>query len=143
MKKDKLGFWKKVNAWRRLKKTLPKKIANTAKNHFTDSFKQGGFTDTSFKAWVPRKSPDRGRSRGNRAVLVKSGALRRDVRVKRADFSNIKLAASLPYAPVHNFGLRAGRGKGFKMPIRKFIGKSYVLERKLLNQIEYELNKLP
>jgi len=28
------------------------------------------------------------------------------------------------YAKVHNEGLRAGRGKGFVMPKRQFIGKS-------------------
>ncbi len=40
------------------------------------------------------------------------------------------------YAAVHNDGLKAGRGKGFIMPKRQFIGESETLNKKITDIIE-------
>ena len=53
-----------------------------------------------------------------------------------------KDATPVPYAIVHNEGLRAGRGKGFKMPKRQFIGESAVLNNKISLIIDEELTKI-
>ena len=43
------------------------------------------------------------------------------------------------YAVVHNEGLKAGRGKGFIMPKRQFIGESAELTKQVGIKIEQEL----
>jgi hypothetical protein len=49
-------------------------MGQIALNHFTKGFRDGGFTDVKLEPWKPRK-----RTRGNdgRAILVKTGALRK------------------------------------------------------------------
>lgn len=76
-----------------------------AKNHFTNSFREQGFTDESKEAWKPRKRADRGRSKGERSILVKSGRLRRSLRTKKINSLAGKIYTDVPYAKVHNEGL--------------------------------------
>lgn len=46
------------------------------------------------------------------------------------------------YAKVHNEGLRAGRGKGFIMPQRQFLGTSQNLEQDIKQQILQQFQNL-
>lgn len=114
-------------------------MGTEAKNHFVRSFRNQGFTDQSLQRWQARKRVDRG-VRGNRAILVKSGDLRRSIRIVSKTLTSVTIGSDLPYAKVHNDGLRAGRGRGFKMPKRQFIGYSSALsislQRKLDNRIQ-------
>lgn len=112
-----------------------------AKNHFTNSFREQGFTDESKQAWQPRKRADRGRSKGNRAILVKSGRLRRSLRTRRIGSLAGKILTDVPYARVHNDGLRSGRGKGFIMPKRQFIGYSGKLNRQIIAFLDKNIKK--
>lgn len=106
-----------------------------AKNHFTESFRNQGFTDESLEAWKPRKRTERSRM-GSRAILVKSGRLRRSLSVRRFGALAVKITTDVPYARVHNDGLRSGRGKGFIMPKRQFIGYSGKLNRKIIAKFD-------
>lgn len=77
------------------------------------------------KKWKKRKDGDT-----SRALLKKTS------RLKRAATTPIKsgpvTSYIIPiYGKVHNNGERAGRGKGFKMPKRKFIGLSHILQNRL------------
>jgi len=72
-----------------------------AANHFTKSFRDGGFTDESLETWKPRKRAERGKSR---AILVKSGRLRRSLRSKRFGVLSVKIMTDVPYARIHNDG---------------------------------------
>lgn len=104
-----------------------------------ENFRKEGFTDTGFTPWAPRKRPDKNPAR--RALLVKSGAMRRhatkgSVRGKQVDFT-----FPLAYMKVHNEGGKAGRGKGFQMPKRQFVGKSAVLEQRIQRKVLALLNK--
>lgn len=112
-----------------------------AVNHYTTSFRNQGFTDESLQAWKPRKRTERSRM-GNRAILVKSGRLRRSIRSKRFGVFSIKIYTDIPYASVHNNGERSGRGKGFKMPKRQFIGYSGVLNRKIIAKMDVTIKKI-
>jgi len=47
-----------------------------------------------------------------------------------------------PYGRVHNEGLQAGRGAGFIMPKRQFIGESPELNRLIIKAIESKLKKI-
>jgi len=124
-------------------RTLPIKLAVNTENHFRMGFeKGGGQTDASKGGWAARKRSESG---GRRGILIKSGTLRRDVKQRMAIFSRIEIATSnitIDYADVHNSGLRSGRGKGFTMPKREFIGKSTVLERSNARIIKNELKDL-
>lgn len=112
-----------------------------AANHFTTSFRNQGFTDESLQRWQPRKRTERSRM-GNRAILVKSGRLRRSIRSKRFGFLAVKIYTDVPYASVHNNGERSGRGRGFKMPKRQFIGYSGVLNRKIISKLDVTIKRI-
>jgi hypothetical protein len=124
-----------------LKSTLPIVLANLAVNHFKEGFKKGGGqTDASSGGWKARAANSK-RNLG-RAILVDTGALRRDIRKGKVSFTYTEImAGNTPktnkYAYVNNQGI--GR-----MPKREFIGKSKVLsnaiDRKILLAVKKALN---
>lgn len=111
---------------RRLKRTVPHKIANVAKNHYLEGFRLGGKRTNASKAgWQPRKdNKDEGR-----AILVKSGAMRNSLDVREANFKQIIVGTlDIPYADVNNEGF--GR-----VPKREFLGDSDLLNKRLSREI--------
>ena len=114
-----------------------------AANHFTTSFRNQGFTDETLERWQPRKRTERSRM-GNRAILVgkAGGRLRRSIRTKRFGLLAVKILTDVPYASVHNNGERSGRGRGFKMPKRQFIGYSGVLNRKIISKLDVTIKRI-
>jgi phage gpG-like protein len=124
-------------------------IGNTAKNFFVENFRKQGFDDKSVQKWKPRKRTTYKTKSGKvvddttRAILVKTGDLRRSIiRVPNRSALNVKIQTDLIYAKVHNDGLRAGRGKGFKMPKRQFMGDSYNLNEQVKKVIVKRLDKI-
>jgi phage gpG-like protein len=124
-------------------------IGNTAKNFFVENFRKQGFDDKTVEKWKARKKKTYRTKSGKvvddttRAILVKTGDLRRSIiRVPNRAALNVKIQTDLIYAKVHNDGLRAGRGKGFKMPKRQFIGDSYNLNEKVKAVIVKRLDKV-
>jgi len=117
----------------RLKRTLPRIIANNSLNHFLEGFRSnGGQTDAG--RWSRRK-PGTRRDSG-RNILVDTGALRRDVRIRMTTFKRIVLGtARTPYARRHNEGLKG-------MPKREFLGKSSKLDAKNKELIQKQLNRI-
>lgn len=125
-----------------------KKAGDLAVNHFKRSFRDGGFTDSSFKGWKKRKSKkgtykkdkDKAYKKAigglgslnvGRAILVKSGHLKNSIHATNLNYSNLSLVIStsgLPYARRHNEGID-------KMPKRQFIGNSYKLNTKITDMI--------
>ena len=138
----------KAEYLRKARETL-EEIAETSKNHFLEGFRKGGYqTNASAGGWQQRQETDAGR-----AILVKSGALRRDIDVKRITKNSVIIGTNrIQYAAAHNEGLevpeRRARGRkalkmkiggetiyrksaaGFKMPKREFIGQSDQLNKK-------------
>ena len=142
-------FEEKIKAIERVKKTLPTILGNMALNHFIKSFDDSGFTDYTLNKWRPRKRQGRGKkgrvkSVGSRALLVKSGRLKRSIKLKNKTFSLIKISSSLPYSEIHNEGLmgKAWGKHSFKMPKRQFIGDSEKLRKQILNEIEKTFNSI-
>lgn len=118
-------------------------MGRTAKTFFTDNFRKQGFEDKTVSKWKPRK--DTGKRSQGRAILVKSGDLRRSIRFDTVNKSNlsVRIATDLPYAKIHNEGL-TGKAWGkapFKMPKRQFIGDSYVLNEKIKKVLLTNINK--
>jgi phage gpG-like protein len=93
------------------------KVARNSERFFGDNFRRQGFLDATLEKWRQRKREDAGR-----AILVKSGALRRSIFIEVASRGLIRLASNLPYSSVHNEGTA-------KMPQRKFMGQSKALDQ--------------
>lgn len=105
----------------RVRDRLPQAIADAARNFFVDSFtKQGWDTGHGIKKWKPRKKAE---GRRRRAILVKSGRLRKSIRIRRATFRRITIAAEAPYAAAHNFGVDE------TVTVRAHTRRSYTTER--------------
>ena len=133
-----------MSNFKRQKSILPKRLAKQAELHFKSGFRSGGGkTDSSLGGWRPREITAK-RNIG-RAILVDTGLLRRDIKVRSATWANMEIgtgAATKNYASVHNKGLRSGRGKGFKMPKREFIGKSAALSQKTRTMIKTTIKNI-
>ncbi len=126
-----------------IRKKMPSLIANEAKNEFTQNFTRQGFRDVSTKKWKARK----GNTDPGRGILIGKGSsnkLFRSIRVKKKTQKRILIGTSeavKDYAGVHNYGLRAGRGKGFRMPKRQFMGHSRILTSNIRKLILKHVNK--
>lgn len=117
--------------------------ANEAVNHFKANFKVGGFVDRSVKKWKPRK----GNKDPGRGILIGKGSGRLKRSISRSSLSATRAiigvkGTPIKYASVHNFGLRSGRGRGFTMPQRKFMGESYILNKKISRLIKRRIKKI-
>lgn len=122
-------------------KNLRDKILRDVRIELLDEFdrnfeRQGFFSDNT---WKPRKRADK--NRRQRAILIKSGRLRNSIgaRINYAR-SEVVFTSSLPYAKVHNEGGKAGRGKGFTMPKRQFIGHHPVVDKKIVLIIREDID---
>jgi phage gpG-like protein len=108
-------------------------IGNSAKSFFVENFRKQGFDDKNVEKWQPRKKADK---RAGRAILVKTGDLRRSIirnPANRAALS-IKISTDLVYAARHNNGLKG-------MPKRQFMGDSYNLNERIKKIIVKRLDK--
>lgn len=131
---------RKIRNLKDAKRKIPVLVSNNSKNFFLQSFRNQGFTDNSLEKW--QKRDNRSRRNSGRAILVDTGALRRSIKVSQSSFNKIVITSNLPYASVHNYGLKAGRGRGFKMPKRKFMGNSKKLNQQNIDIIKSELTKI-
>jgi phage gpG-like protein len=113
-------------------------------NHFVKSFQKQGFENVTLEKWKPRKSNRADRGKPNRAILVKSGALRRSIRRIAIGKYGYNIVSDLPYAKIHNDGL-TGRAYGkhlFKMPKRQFMGFSAKMNNKIERMIDRYVKKV-
>jgi phage gpG-like protein len=91
----------------------------------------------SYKKWQAKNK--------GRAILVshrtdtKGGHLKDSLTAKIVGTAVI-FSTDKPYAKVHNEGGKAGRGAGFTMPKRQFLGESDVLINNIKNKITREIN---
>jgi phage gpG-like protein len=107
------------------------------KNHFVNSFKKQSWDGDKWqevqrrikgtKAYnYPKK---KGLKRRTRPILVGRGSLRRAVNssLKSVTPNRVRFEVDLPYAAIHNEGLRMARGG--MMPKRQFIGLTEELNK--------------
>lgn len=130
-------FRRKYN---RFKRRIPSIVANESRNHFLEGFRQGGGqTDKSRSGWRQRRPPRserQARQDAGRALLVKSGNMRSDIKVRGTSFRRSVInVINIPYAIYHNEGTD-------NIPQREFIGRSRMLEGRMLRLIESELSKI-
>lgn len=124
-------------------KSLKDEVKDIAVKHFTKSFDLEGFNDLPVKNWKPLKRQRAEPYRSNK-ILTKTGALKKSLKSRAYVGKRIwwvEIYSNLAYANVHNEGLRSGRGRGFKMPKRQFMGESKSLDRKIQTRINNRLNQ--
>jgi phage gpG-like protein len=143
----------------------PKIIGNTAVKLFKQNFQdQGFFEKNGWKEVKRREDPknfktitrgkNKGEKRGNawarRPILTgKTGDLGRSIEVKEAGNGKVVIwtnpnnyGSKEPYGRVHNEGLKAGRGSGFTMPKRQFMGDHPELRKAIVTELERKLKEI-
>ena len=115
--------------------------AQTGLSYFKGAFRKKGFDNTK---WSEAKI-DRDGKRRRGSLMVQSAALMNSVRAASATPEKVVWAEGndkVSYAQVHNEGGKAGRGAGFQMPQRRFMGKSDELETQIDRRIRNHLKKI-
>jgi phage gpG-like protein len=149
MTESKFNFARIQANLEKVKEEAPTVLSNHAKNYFASSFVKGGF-DQGEKPWkeVKRRIPgekaykypkSKGLGRRTRAILVKSGRLRRAVQnsIRSARWNRVQLLVDVPYAKFHNVGDRKAH-----LPRRQFMGKSRKLNAQLLTKFKKLVNRI-
>lgn len=129
---------------RAMNSDLPVAIGKKAVDLFTENFQKEGFQDNGVKPWKEvkrRLRPARGAAGARKILTGKTGDLGRSIRYETAP-GKVTVFSDVVYAEVHNQGLKTGRGKGFTMPKRQFIGESADLDRIVKEEIEKTLNRI-
>jgi phage gpG-like protein len=111
---------------------MMREIAMANKNYFLQSFQRQSWDDKKWEE-VQRRIPGtnaykypakKGLRRRTRPILVGKGSLRRAVNssIKSITPNRIRFQVDLPYAAIHNEGLR--KKGGGTMPKRQYMGNS-------------------
>ena len=145
----------------RVKEILPQVVAVEGLNHFEESWDNQGFTDSGLTKWQGRKAPSvtttkKGKATSRykrwkekdagRAILISHQTdtqgthLKDTLRVVKSK-RKVIFSSDKAYAEVHNEGGRSGRGAGFMMPRRQFMGPSKVLDKKIEKKLTTEIRK--
>lgn len=126
---------------------LPVKVGREAKDHFQENFHKGGFVDGGLHRWKPAKRISNSKDPNSKygTLLSKPQHLHDSIDYVPGN-AEVHIQNKVPYAAVHNEGGKAGRGKGFIMPKRQFIGDSKELDEKIMKtmeeSVEQELKRL-
>lgn len=149
-------FSRMIRKLEEMKTDLPILVANIARNHFVANFEKEAFVGEDDEQWpqVNRriegtnewkypKTRDLGRRNRKELRGKRPGKLFPSIRnsIREATWEKIRLGTDVPYAAVHNYGLPSGRGRGFTMPRRRFMGKSRVMNDAILKVVKREYNK--
>lgn len=104
-----------------------------------DNFQHEGFENKpgQYEKWKNKKT--KGARKKTLVGEKRGGKLKRtwkgSAQGTQAEFSN-----ALPYAEVHNEGLKAGKPPGFTMPQRQMIGDSDALNNRVENKLDKMIN---
>lgn len=125
---------------------LPREIGRAVVQESADNFRRQGYENEqgAVVPWAPRKN-ERGRRRNDggrdrrfkhRALLIKSGRLRRSVRIVATTATSVTVGSSEPYAQPQQEG--SGRG----LTARPFITFGRSAQQKLTRQIAAKITGL-
>lgn len=96
-------FDRTIRALEKVYKILPGKAATIAVNFFKERFIAQNWVDTNTRPWKQRKQARR-RNRRQRAILTKTGRLRRSIRKITVTEVYALIGTDVPYAQAHNEG---------------------------------------
>lgn len=93
---------------RELKKflsTLAREVSDMAVEEFKENFRRGGYrSDGGLVKWKERTGDKKGKKR---ALLIKSGRLKRGIRARPEELTAV-VVNDVPYAEIHNSGFIGG-----------------------------------
>lgn len=140
------NFIRKINRLQQyINNDVKDDIGVQAVQHFKQSFQDEAFSDKSEKdmPWqeVQRRKKGKGAAAQRKILTGETGELGESISYNK-DGRGVEITNPKIYAEVHNKGLRAGRGKGFKMPKRQFIGDSVLMNQKIKTKIEARMLKI-
>lgn len=134
-------FKQELNAVRTVLDRLPDEAGQIAVDHAHKNFDKQQFGDKGKSGkWQARKKTGK-RSDATRALLVKSGELKASIDYEAGQMQ-VSIGSDKPYAEPHNEGSRAGRGVGFKMPKRQFMGPSPEIDDEIEKHLDNEMDKI-
>ncbi len=119
--------------YRELRRRLPVTVSALALNEFKGNFRKQGYNESgeSITKWEKRKN-DTEKDKG-RALLIKSGRLRRSLRTNPTADS-ARVTTNVPYAAIHNEGGKISKTVTVKAHLRKrIVVKSH--QRKMNTEI--------
>ena len=93
-----------IDALNRAARTIPDKAGTLAVNFSKKRFVEQNWIDHATQTWKRRK--ERGRKRSARAVLTRTGRLRRSIRKGKVTDEYVIIETDVPYARIHNEGFR-------------------------------------
>lgn len=139
-------------------KYAPTIAGRTAVRLFKQNFQQEGFFGDKWKevqrrqSWtrtyksVKKKHP---KDTVRKILSGRTGDLGRSIAYKANTDGSVLIytkkesfKSKEPYGRVHNEGLHAGRGSGFTMPKRQFIGDHPELRQEIIKEIERKLTEI-
>jgi phage gpG-like protein len=119
---------RKISNIKRYIKSLPREAGNVALFFFNEQFKKQSTPED--QKWKQRKDGDTTRN-----LLVKSGRLRKSIRILRKTTNSVTIGTNVPYAKYHNEGTA-------RIPQRKFLGPSAILSRRIERMIKVNILRL-
>lgn len=160
-----------LNKLQKLKRNFPTMAGIEAVNFSKERFVRKNWLDRSPAAWKARKpSPEwhseaqkKAAARGS--LMVKSGRLKRSIRVIKVTPNSVTIGTDVPYAEPHNEGAvinqvvnvksfsrkRKGRSETVKahrrkrkmtLPKRQFLGESAILLRRVERLVQREITDI-
>lgn len=93
-------FWQKLD--KDLKNNLHRRLLDEASiralRFSKERFRQKNWIDTTPQKWKPRQRRDRG------SLMIRSGRLKRSIRVLNKTATSVTIGTDVPYARIHNEG---------------------------------------
>lgn len=117
----------KLERVKRVLRSLPRDVGNEALLFFNNLFKVE--QEPNGKPWAPHKNNDGSPRASRRSLLVKTGRLRKSIRLVEVTRNKVTVGTNVEYAKYHHEGTK-------HMPRRRFLGKSTVLNRRLQRMIK-------
>ena len=124
-------------------RTIPVKVGVAAEKFVKNNFRQGGFVNNGLQPWTPAKRIGKIKGARSQYKTLMSGRNHLfNSTGHRVEPATAIVYNDCEYADVHNSGLKAGRGAGFSMPKRQFIGESAELDKQVEQIIDTEISKI-
>lgn len=130
-------------------KYAPTIAGKTAVSYFKKNFQNEAWGRVKWTEVKRRTDPHVKGAKATRKILTgETSDLARSIEIKSISNGQVVIWTSPsafskePYGRVHNEGLRAGRGKGFIIPKRQFMGESEELNALIISEIERKLKQI-
>ncbi len=138
-------FGKLAGKYREMRRKLPAEVSIIATDEFKGNFRIGGYRgDNGVTFWRARKLSKKSKGR---AILIKSGRLRRGIR-PQPTYDSARVVNDVPYAKAHNEGFEGTvrvrgrmkkngkRGRSFKRKMKLAARPIMITGKPLINNID-------